>query len=148
MATLKFKGNYIPCTVMQFQPGAFEHVAARTHFAGLHGISEIRLGSGARMIEIPVLLHAQRNAEGEVTVPGWSTRDALNSYIRVELNVNQHGKNGTLEYESDEPDWNIDEADCTFEGFTRTSNDIHDDAGTAGGGWVCFGILRYTQLVR
>lgn len=144
MASLKFKGTFIRGSVLRYTPGAFEVVTARTHFAGLHGVSEIPLGSGMRRIEIGVWLHANT----EEGLAGFATRDELNQYIRNDLNKTMLGLNGVLEYESDVPDWNIDESDCTFEGYERTSNDLEDMANTGGGGWTSFGVLRFTQLSK
>lgn len=148
MANLKFRSRDIPCTVMQWLVGGVDCINQRTHFFGLHGISQIRGGTGSRLIEIPICLHSPRPEDPEDDLaPIWNTRTELDNFISGSLNNTDLNQNGTLIYSNESPEWSFEYRDCTFEGATRIMwGDLPDYAGTIGGGWISFLLLRYTQL--
>jgi hypothetical protein len=135
---VRFAGRTIKGTILPFRPGPRELVVARTHYPGLAGVSEIVLSTGDRALTVEIVLH-----------DGWS-QDGLNRYIDEILQRGSDqggivGAHGLLEV--DTPRGVRAYPDSTYEGFDEGDPaGIEDLGGTLGGGWICHGFLRFTQL--
>lgn len=131
--TLSHRGRGVAGYVLDFRVAPAPNHAARTHFAGVNGDSEIFCGFGSRSIEARTVFFGS-----------FTTRDKLRFYL--DAFRDDTGKNGTLVYAGRSPKWTRNYTDCTFEGFEQEQGDLLDAAGLLDGGWFAIGTLRYTQL--
>ncbi len=107
----------------------------RTKFAGLIGESEIRLGRGGRTVQYFITIcHAS-----------FTSVDILTQFL-IDME-NQHQVNDIL---IESGTINRTFPDCTFEGFTPSSSQLQDVAGTlitsVTGTWFVQGTLQWYQL--
>ena len=107
-----------------------EHFTTRTHFQGVHGISEIDGGRGSRSIGVNLWHFYSYSTEAALK----SGLDLLNKLV---------GANGDLVF-----DGNLDETykDVTFEGWELVFGPLRDVANLLDGGWWAEIELFFTQL--
>jgi hypothetical protein len=133
--TISFTGGKLSGALLSCPSPPPQLQVWRTQFAGVQGESEIVGMTGGRDLEFQVLLFG-----------GFSERDDLNDYITKTLDANI-GQNGPLSADgSRDSGWSLSWDNCTFEGFTRTSQDLLDIAQTIDGGWYVFGVLKFRHL--
>lgn len=134
---LKFRGVSIWGTVLRGvqidSPGTQLY---RQHFSGVEGVSEIRGGSGGRMLKFPMVLHHV-----------YRTRELLWDFVNKTLNDSMHQRHGTLVWKDAANNFTHEFQRCTFEGFEESPDGpLYDAAETLDGGWFTTGLLTWYQL--
>lgn len=107
-----------------------ENYNSRTHFAGVHGVSEIRLGRGGRGFAINLWHYGGFTNETDIEA----------SLQTIEKHANANGDlvlNNNLQRTY---------KDVTFEGFAILDGPKRDVAGTLGGKWWVELELYFIQL--
>lgn len=134
MSTVTCGSVELTGTIMAKQDEGPQIHVERTDYAGLLGTTEVRLGYGGGMIEVPMLLHST----------------SFTSAAKVEAKLLElkrfRGINATLEIGGLNPSTHND---CTFHGFFKTGPILEDIARTLESGSECFfvpGVARFFQL--
>jgi hypothetical protein len=131
---LNFAGEPIPGSNGDVQYDAPMSSVVRTHYPGVNGETEIRLGKGGRAIRYPVWLYGAQ----------FTTANALTAYLaRLDERVQSHGDlretgNITRTFRN-----------VTFEGCVPLTQPIRDDARTMVPGattYHCQAVLTFYQL--
>ncbi len=138
---VEFNGNFFNGTHESpvYVPPALQTV--RTHFAGVIGESEIRLGAKSRPIYIPILLHDKYPTSALL----FAALDLMDSLVgdHGELRINALPYGGVPRVFPN----------CTFEGFAKgqspDTGPLADNVGLLDGtkpSWWVQGVLQFHQL--
>lgn len=124
--SLIFTGLIIPGITLDMRVGSPESHVVRTHYPGLKGASETRLGTSGRPIEFDFILKDR------------SFRQAVNVQqllAKFDAKVQEHGTLHVL----DSDDTTVRRfLNVTFEGCTPLYQPVRDDAGTMVPGYVTY----------
>lgn len=123
-------------TVLPFTPAPRELHTTRTHYAGLAGVSEIQLATGARQHQVGMVIHKRYTRT--------QLQQAVQKLQQGFDGAGWIGTNGRLTIHSDALEHRFD--NCTFEGFLAQTGLLPDIGGTLDGGWFVEGVLLFTQL--
>lgn len=131
---LTFNGQAILGTHGAVRCMAPEARSVDTPFAGLDGVSEIRLGRGLHVLEFPQVWIYDANQ--------LRTDAAVREYLKqLDDLVQTHGT--LVETVTGTETWEH----CTFLGFERQDDVRPDVGGMLGGGYWTRGVLRWKQLL-
>jgi hypothetical protein len=116
--SLIFVGEIIPGITLDMRVGDPESHTVRTHYSGVKGGSEVRLGHGGRVIEFDFILAS----------PTFRTAVIVQQLLaKFDSRVQEHGTLHVLDHEGTTVRRFLN---CTFEGCTPLDQPIRDDART------------------